>query len=115
MTHAAADRSTDHAKDRDGRWPRALFIVTVAALIRLAFAAFIPIFPEKNAHNAVESYALNPDGTIATTYRFRDGAFDGPVTAVPNNPRPDDWRAIVITPAPEWSTKPGGVTSPPAV
>ena len=41
--------------------------------------AFIPIFPEKNAHNAVESYALNPDGTIATTYRFRDGAFDGPV------------------------------------
>jgi apolipoprotein D and lipocalin family protein len=41
--------------------------------------AFIPIFPERNAHNAIESYALNPDGTIATTYRFRDGAFDGPL------------------------------------
>ena len=41
--------------------------------------AFIPIFPERNAHNGIERYALNPDGTIATTYRFRDGAFDGPL------------------------------------
>jgi apolipoprotein D and lipocalin family protein len=41
--------------------------------------AFIPIFPERNAHNAIESYAINGDGTIATTYRFRDGAFDGPL------------------------------------
>jgi apolipoprotein D and lipocalin family protein len=41
--------------------------------------AFIPLFPEKNAHNAIERYAINPDGTIATTYRFRDGAFDGPL------------------------------------
>ncbi len=40
--------------------------------------ANIPTFVEKGAHNAVESYALNPDGTIATTFSFRKGAFDGP-------------------------------------
>jgi len=41
--------------------------------------ASIPTFLEKGAHNAVESYALNPDGTIATTFRFNKEAFDGPV------------------------------------
>ncbi len=41
---------------------------------------FIPIFPERNAHNPVESYALNADGTIGTTYRYRDGAFDKKLT-----------------------------------
>lgn len=40
---------------------------------------FIPIFPERNAHNGIESYALDADGSIATTYRFRDKAFDGPL------------------------------------
>lgn len=40
--------------------------------------ANIPTFVEKGAHNAVESYALNPDGTVATTFRFRKDAFDGP-------------------------------------
>jgi apolipoprotein D and lipocalin family protein len=39
--------------------------------------ANIPTFVEKGAHNAVESYALNPDGTIATTFRFNKDAFDG--------------------------------------
>jgi apolipoprotein D and lipocalin family protein len=39
--------------------------------------ANIPTFLEKGAHNAVETYALNDDGTIATTFTFRDGAFDG--------------------------------------
>ena len=39
--------------------------------------ANIPTFLEKGAHNAVESYALNEDGTIATTFVFRDGGFDG--------------------------------------
>ena len=41
--------------------------------------ANIPTFLEKGAHNAVESYELNADGTVATTFTFRDGAFDGPV------------------------------------
>jgi apolipoprotein D and lipocalin family protein len=40
--------------------------------------ANIPTAPEKGAHNAVESYRLDPDGTIATTFTFREGAFDGP-------------------------------------
>ena len=39
----------------------------------------IPTFLEKGAHNAVESYAMNPDGTIATTFTFHKDAFDGPV------------------------------------
>lgn len=38
----------------------------------------IPTFIEKEAHNAVESYRLDVDGTIATTFTFRKGAFDGP-------------------------------------
>jgi apolipoprotein D and lipocalin family protein len=41
---------------------------------------FIPIFPERNAHNGVESYRLDADGSIATTYRYRDGRFDAPLT-----------------------------------
>jgi len=40
--------------------------------------ANIPTWLEKGAHNAVESYRLLPDGTVATTFTFRDGSFDGP-------------------------------------
>ena len=40
--------------------------------------ANIPTSPEKGAHNAVESYSLDKDGTIATTFTFREGSFDGP-------------------------------------
>ena len=39
--------------------------------------ANIPTFIEKGAHNAVESYRLASDGTIETTFTFRDGGFDG--------------------------------------
>ena len=39
--------------------------------------ANIPTFLEKDAHNAVETYALNNDGSINTTFTFRDGGFDG--------------------------------------
>ncbi len=39
--------------------------------------ANIPTFVEEGAHNAVESYRLEDDGTIATTFTFRDGDFDG--------------------------------------
>jgi apolipoprotein D and lipocalin family protein len=44
--------------------------------------ANIPTFIEKGAHNAVERYALDADGTIATTFSFRAGAFDGPLKTV---------------------------------
>ena len=39
--------------------------------------ANIPTFLETGAHNAVESYRKNDDGTIATTFTFLDGGFDG--------------------------------------
>jgi apolipoprotein D and lipocalin family protein len=39
--------------------------------------ANIPTFIEKGAHNAVESYRLDKDGTIATTFTFRAGGFSG--------------------------------------
>ena len=39
--------------------------------------ANIPTSIERGAHNAVESYRLDRDGSIATTFTFRDGAYDG--------------------------------------
>lgn len=39
--------------------------------------ANIPTFIEEQAYNAVESYSLNDDGTIATTFTFREGSFEG--------------------------------------
>jgi len=39
--------------------------------------ANIPTFLEKGAHNAVESYELDDDGSIATTFKFRADSFDG--------------------------------------
>lgn len=39
--------------------------------------ANIPTFLEDGAHNAVESYRLNEDGSVATTFTFREGGFDG--------------------------------------
>ena len=47
--------------------------------------ANIPTFLEKDAHNAVETYTLNDDGTIATNFTFRKGGFDGKVKEY--NPR----------------------------
>lgn len=39
--------------------------------------AHIPAFLEANAFNAVESYRLSDDGSIATTFSFNAGGFDG--------------------------------------
>lgn len=39
--------------------------------------ASIPTFIEKDAYKAVESYQLNQDRTIATTFTFNKGGFDG--------------------------------------
>ena len=41
--------------------------------------ASIPTFLEKEAYNAIESYELNDDGSIATTFVFNKGSFDGEV------------------------------------
>jgi apolipoprotein D and lipocalin family protein len=40
--------------------------------------AATPTFIDAEAHDAVESYRLADDGSIATTYVFRDGSFEGP-------------------------------------
>ncbi|MDJ0907028.1 MAG: lipocalin family protein [Woeseiaceae bacterium] len=39
--------------------------------------ANIPTFLEKGAHNAIENYSMNDDGTIATRFTFRADSFDG--------------------------------------
>lgn len=58
----------------------------------------LPMFSERDAHNAVESYVLRPDGTIETTYTFRRGAFDGPevrftpTAKVTNSPVNSEWK-----------------------
>jgi len=39
--------------------------------------AHIPSRPERDAYNAIESYKLEEDGSIATTFTFREGGFDG--------------------------------------
>ena len=39
--------------------------------------ANIPTFIETDAYNAIETYAMNDDGSIATTFTFYDGSPDG--------------------------------------
>ncbi len=39
--------------------------------------AGIPTLIEKDIYNAIESYQLNEDGTIKTTFTLRKGGFDG--------------------------------------
>jgi apolipoprotein D and lipocalin family protein len=41
--------------------------------------ANIPTFIETDAYNAIESYRLDKDGTVATTFRFNKGSLDGPL------------------------------------
>jgi len=41
--------------------------------------AHIPSRPERDAYNAIESYALKPDGKIQTTFQYRNGSFDAPL------------------------------------
>lgn len=57
-----------------------------------------PLFSEKDAYNGVESYRLESDATIATTYTFRRGSFDGPEkkftprARVANPPLNSEWK-----------------------
>ncbi len=41
--------------------------------------AAIPLWPEREAHNPIERYTLDEDGSVATRYRMRKGGFDAPV------------------------------------
>ena len=47
--------------------------------------AAIPTRIERESYNAVETYELDANGTIATTFTFNQGGFDGPVKTY--NPR----------------------------
>ena len=40
--------------------------------------ASIPTYIETEAYNGVETYTLNPDGSIDTVFTFNKGGFDGP-------------------------------------
>ena len=40
--------------------------------------ATIPTFLERDAFNPIETYQLNSDGTIATTFTFNKGSLNGP-------------------------------------
>lgn len=40
--------------------------------------ACIPTYIEKKAYNGVETYRLDPDGSIDTVFTFNKGGFDGP-------------------------------------
>ena len=41
--------------------------------------ASIPTFIETDAYNAIETYQLSEDGTVATTFRFNQGSLTGPL------------------------------------
>jgi len=41
--------------------------------------ASIPTFAEKDVYNGIETYRLDADGTVETTFSFNKGGFDGPV------------------------------------
>jgi apolipoprotein D and lipocalin family protein len=41
--------------------------------------ANIPTYIEKDAYNAIESYRLDDDGTVATTFSYNKGSLDGPL------------------------------------
>ena len=40
---------------------------------------YTPTMLDPNAFNPVESYVLESDGSVATTYEFNAGSFDGPL------------------------------------
>jgi apolipoprotein D and lipocalin family protein len=66
--------------------------------------AHIPTFIETEAYNAVESYQLNPDGSIATTFKFNKGSFDGPLKTyhphgfIYNHETNAEWRMQFVWP-----------------
>lgn len=66
--------------------------------------AHIPTSIETEAYNAVESYQLDPDGSIATTFKFNKGGFDGPLKTyhprgfVYNHDTNAEWRMQFVWP-----------------
>jgi apolipoprotein D and lipocalin family protein len=58
--------------------------------------AHVPSRLERKAYNAVESYALQPDGTVQTTYQHRVGGFEEPLRTMRpvGYVRPDTGNAV---------------------
>ncbi len=59
---------------------------------------------EADAYNAIEEYRLADDGSIATTFTFRDGGFDGPLETleptgfVHDQTNKSEWRMQFVWP-----------------
>lgn len=66
--------------------------------------AYTPTFIDNNAFNAIESYKLTDDKTIATTYTFNAGSFGGekkvynPIGFIVENSENAVWRMQFIWP-----------------
>lgn len=64
--------------------------------------ASIPTRFERGAHNPVETYRLQPDGSICTSFRFRPDRFDAPVKMIksvasaPSTGGPGEWRVHLL-------------------
>jgi len=58
--------------------------------------AHIPSYPEREAYDAIESYALAPDGRIRTTFTYRKGSFEAPLKSMHpvGTVRPDTGNAV---------------------
>ncbi len=66
--------------------------------------ASIPFDFEKGAHNAVETYTTNPDGSIATVFQFRRDQFNGELVTYVTKAKVEEgsgnavWRVRTIWP-----------------
>ncbi|MEE4250230.1 MAG: lipocalin family protein, partial [Alcanivoracaceae bacterium] len=66
--------------------------------------AHIPLPPERRAWNGIERYDLNDDGSIATTFTFRQGGADGekkrytPTAWVTDDPSNAVWKMQFLWP-----------------
>jgi apolipoprotein D and lipocalin family protein len=58
--------------------------------------ATIPTRFEKNAYNALETYKLDPDGKVVTSFHYREGSFDRPVKTIHSTGfvKPDTGNAV---------------------
>ena len=58
--------------------------------------ATIPTRFEKNAYNALETYKLDTDGEVATSFHYREGSFDSPIKSIHSTGfvKPDTGNAI---------------------
>lgn len=65
---------------------------------------YTPIVVDKDAHNAIEHYYQEADGTISTTYQYRKGSFDGKLATftpkgwIYNSETNAEWRMQFVWP-----------------